>query len=123
AAADTLDWSNKEVKKEIDIDRLVRDLGNSSFAIRQAAGTRLALIGAPALPYLQKALDSKKLDLETMRRAQEVDKSIRDRTAWRRKETLLEENQPLFDHAKLTFVAGAEKRLGQRIDVIQIKNA
>jgi len=122
ATADTLDWSKKEVKKEVDIARLVRDLGNSSFAIRQAAATRLALIGAPALPFLEKALESKKLDLETMRRAQEVDKGIRDRTAWRRKEMLLEENQPLFDHAKLTFVLGVEKRLGQRIDVIQIRN-
>jgi hypothetical protein len=123
AVADSLDWSKKEVKEEFDIARLVKDLGHSAYAVRHSAATRLALIGEPSLPFLQKAINSKDLDLETLRRSQALRQRISDVAATRRKELLAEKNQPLFFRPKLTFVTAAEKRLGQNIDVVEVKIA
>jgi len=121
AAADTLDWSKKEVKEEIDIAKLVKELASSSYAIRNSASTKLALIGEPALPYLKTAIDKENLAIEALRRCQELHQRIGDVAAARRKELLANKNRPLFLRPKLTFVSNAEKRQGQSIDVINLK--
>jgi hypothetical protein len=123
AVAETLDWSKPEIKGEIDIAALVKDLSSSSYAVRNSATTKLALIGEPALPYLRKAIDDKELAIEALRRCQALHQSIGDVAAARRKELLADKNKPLFLRPTLTFVSNAEKRLGQSIDVIDIKIA
>jgi hypothetical protein len=120
AVADSLDWSKKDVQEEIDIPRLVKSLGSKVFQARQSANTKLLLIGEPALPVLQKAIDSKELDLETLRRCQTLRQQISDVAAARRKELLRESSAPLFVRPKLTFIANAEKRLGQNVDVVKV---
>lgn len=121
ATADTLDLTKKEVKEEIDIDRLVRDLRSSVYAVRQSANTKLNLIGEPALPALTKALDSPEFDLESKRRARELRDRINAVAAQRRKDLLDEKNRPLFGRPKLTFIANIEKRENVGVDIINIK--
>jgi hypothetical protein len=121
ATADSLDWSRKDVKEEINIPRLVKDLASPAYRVRQAADIKLILVGEPALPYLQKAIDSKELDLETLRRCQKLRDNIGDGAAERRKELLREQSFQIFFRPKLTFVTNVEKRQGQKIDGVQIK--
>jgi len=58
-------------KKDADeIEKLIKQLGSSKFAEREAASQRLEKIGQPALANLRKAAQSK--DLEISRRAKEL---------------------------------------------------
>jgi hypothetical protein len=99
------------------VEKLVTDLGDRRFRARNAASTRLALLGEPALPFLEKALDSP--DPETRQRAQMLKQQIVDAAAARRKELLSKDLtrplRPLF-----AYIPAAEKRLGQPIDVLRV---
>jgi hypothetical protein len=53
-----------------EIERLIKELGDDSFEVREAAGRRLAEIGAPALPALRKAADA--ADPEVRNRARRL---------------------------------------------------
>ncbi len=119
ATAEKLDLTKKEVKEEFDFPRLVKELGSSIYAVRQSATTKLALIGEPALPYLEKAMVEKQNDLEMKRRARDLRDRISAVAAERRKELLSE--KPLFIRPQLTFISKVEKRQGVNIDVIDIK--
>jgi hypothetical protein len=121
ANATSLDWSKKEVKEEINIPGLLKDLGSSLYPVRQSAATRLMLIGEPAMPYIDKALAEKGMTLETSRRTKAVREHITSIVAARRKELLDGTKQPLFVQPKLTYVAAAEKRAGRDIDVIRVE--
>jgi hypothetical protein len=121
AIADSLDMTKKEVKEELDIERLVRDLGSSVYSVRQSANTKLTLIGEPALPFLNKAIDTAKIELETKRRAQELRDRINAVAAQRRKELLDDKQKPLFASPKLTFIANVEKRQDVSVDIVQLK--
>ncbi|MBI1830078.1 MAG: hypothetical protein HYR84_01345 [Planctomycetes bacterium] len=123
ATADTLDLTKKEVKEELDLERLVRELGSTFYPVRQSATTKLTLVGEPALPYLAKAIESKEFDLEGKRRARDLRDRIHAVAAQRRKELLDERSRPVFDRPKLTFVANVEKRQGVSVDIIDIKLA
>jgi hypothetical protein len=121
AIADTLDLTRKEVKEEIDIERLVRDLRSAVYGVRQSANTKLALIGEPALPYLAKVLDASDFDLEAKRRARDLRERISSVAAERRKELLNPKSQELFLRPNLTFIANVEKRQEISVDIINIK--
>ena len=123
ATADSLDLTKKEVKEEIDMQRLVRDLGSSVYVVRQSANTKLTLIGEPALPHLAKAIDSNEFDLEGKRRARDLRDRINAVAAQRRKELLDAKNRPLFDRPKLTFIANVEIRQDVSVDIINFKLA
>jgi len=123
ASADTLDLTKKKVKEELDLERLVRDLGSTFYPVRQSATTKLTLVGETALPYLAKAIESKDFDLEGKRRARDLRDRINAVAAQRRKELLDEKSRPVFDRPKLTFVANVEKRQGVSVDIIDIKLA
>jgi hypothetical protein len=123
ATADTLDLSKAEVKEEIDIGRLVRDLGSTVYPVRQSANTKLLLIGEPALPYLAKAIESEDVNLEGKRRARDLRDRISAVAAQRRKELLDAKNRPLFDRPTMTFIANVEKRQDVSVDVINLKVA
>lgn len=119
ATAEKLDMTKKEVKEELDIPGLVKGMGSSVYAIRQSATTKLALIGEPALPYLEKAMVEKQNDLEMKRRARDLRDRISAVAAERRKELLAE--KPHFIRPQLTFISNVEKREGVNIDVINLK--
>jgi len=123
ATADSLDLTKKEVKEEIDMQRLVRDLGSSVYVVRQSANTKLTLIGEPALPHLAKVIDSKEFDLEGKRRARDLRDRINAVATQRRKELLDAKNRPLFDRPKLTFIANVEIRQDVSVDIINFKLA
>lgn len=70
--------STKE-KASKEIDRLIRQLGDDDFDVREAASKELEKIGEPALAALQKARGSD--DLEVRRRASRLVERISDRLA------------------------------------------
>jgi hypothetical protein len=118
--ADDEDPEHKTAVKEeaLDPEKLVRDLGDPRFRVRELATLKLRLLGEPALPALKKAMGSN--ILETARRAQRLWEQIGRVAAERRKE-LLAKNLPRDLRPTLTFVAKAEKLAGHRIDVVRIR--
>jgi hypothetical protein len=62
-----------------EVQQLVKQLGDDSFRVREAAAKRLAEIGRPAVVALREALRSQ--DVEVRRRAQRVLESIRSTLA------------------------------------------
>jgi hypothetical protein len=100
------------------IERLVRDLADNRYRVRQAAETRLALLGEPALPFIEKAVKSD--DLEVSRRAGRLHARISRAAALRRKE-LLSRRLTRTLRPALAFVPRAEERAGHRVHVVAIK--
>jgi hypothetical protein len=113
-----LDLDKKQSGDTVDIAKLVRDLGDAKYQVRQSATLRLRLIGEPALSYLDKAATEG--DLETTRRAQQLYKQISEVAAQRRKE-LLAKDLPRTLRPTFGFIAKAETRSQLPIDVIHIR--
>jgi hypothetical protein len=114
-----LDLSDKAGKGTdvADVQKLIRDLGDDRYAVREAAATKLNLIGEPALPLLEKAQDSD--DAEVARRSRELYDELARDAAQRRKD-LLDKKLPRV-HPTFLFVPAAETMDGQDIDVIRIR--
>jgi hypothetical protein len=100
------------------IEAMVRDLGNRRFRVRQAATTKLRLLGEPALAYLDKAIRSD--DLEVSRRARDLRDQIEQATAQRRKD-LLSKDLPKLVKPTYVFVARAETRGGCKVHIVNAK--
>ncbi len=116
-----LDLKGKDESKELlQVERLIKELGDARFRVRESATLMLRLAGEPVLPWLEKASSSS--DLEVARRAKKLRAQISEAAAARRKELLekdwLSRFQPTF-----ALIANAEKRVGRRIDVVRIKPA
>ena len=77
-----------ESQKLVEIEKLIRSLDSTTFRVRESAATRLLLLGEPALPHLQKALD-KPLSLEQKLRVGRLKTEIDRLADLRRKELLL----------------------------------
>jgi uncharacterized protein (TIGR03067 family) len=60
--------------EEKEIDRLIQQLGDDEFTLREAAGNDLEVIGEPALPALRKAATAD--DPEIRRRAEQIARAI-----------------------------------------------
>lgn len=107
-------------KESIDVEQLLRDLGDRQFHVRESATLKLRLLGEPALPRLDKARRS--AELEVARRADRLYRQIAETAAVRRKELLsadvLRSIRPTF-----AYVAEAEKRHGHAVDVVRIQLA
>lgn len=69
--------SNKESPSANELDALIRKLGSSKFAEREAAQRALAKIGLPAKPFLEAA--AKSPQTEVARRAKLLLRELRDR--------------------------------------------
>jgi hypothetical protein len=96
---------------------LVEKLGSSRYAERESAAVRLRLIGEPALPHLEQAIESS--EPEVRRRATLIKDRIVAATQERRKELLSKEAvRPV--HVLLGF-AKPESMDGQRVEVVRIK--
>jgi hypothetical protein len=100
-----------------DVQKLIRDLGDDRYAVREAAATKLSLIGEAALPLLDKARASD--DAEVARRAGELHDDLARDAAQRRKD-LLDKKLPRV-HPTFVFVPAAENVEGQAIDAIGIR--
>jgi hypothetical protein len=116
-----LDLKGKDDSKDLlQVERLIKDLGDNRYRVRESSTLMLRLAGEPVLPWLEKASASS--DAEISRRAKKLRTQISEAAAARRKELLerdwLSRFQPTF-----ALIPNAEKRLGRRIDVIRIKPA
>jgi hypothetical protein len=103
---------------EVDIEKLIADLGSKSYRVRETANLKISLLGEPALPYLAKAQEAKK-SLEIVLRAEKLSTQIKQLAADRRRAAL---SQNPFERIRPTFVMATdvEKRAGHTIDVIRI---
>jgi hypothetical protein len=119
---DDLDLSEKTGQRHdvVAVEKLVRDLGDDHYPVREAASTKLTLIGEPALPLLEKALKSD--DAEVRRRAADIKETIVTAAVERRKEAL---DKEALRHVRPTFgfAARAESLEGTRVDVLRVRLA
>jgi hypothetical protein len=122
AAGEGLDLSDKAARKEdvAEVERLIRDLGDDQYTVRESASTKLGLIGEPVLPLLEKAITS--TDLEVRRRAQDLKERILAAAADRRRELL---SKDLTHHLRPTFgfAPQPELRDGLRLEVVRVRLA
>src|SRR5207244_7836061 len=115
-----LDLSDKGAKKDdiAAVEKLIRDLGDNQYTVRESATTKLCLLGEPALPFIEKALKSP--DLEVRRRAEDIKDSIVAAAAARRKELLTKDlTRPLRPH--FAFAEKAETRDGPRVEIVRVR--
>ncbi|MCI0378051.1 MAG: hypothetical protein L0215_10615 [Gemmataceae bacterium] len=112
------DLVKKAKSENVDIEQLVRDLGDPIYRVRESANVKLRLVGEPALPCLEKVIG--KADLETSRRAQRLYGQISEVAAQRRKE-LLAKDLPKFVRPTFAFIPKAETRADVPVDVIHIR--
>ncbi|MBX9681973.1 MAG: hypothetical protein K2X38_24715 [Gemmataceae bacterium] len=111
------DLTRPDAPEKLDLDKLVADLGNSAYRIRQSANTKLLLLGEPALSRLRKAETSDNVELAG--RARKLREQIEAVVEIQRKSALAS-STPLM-RPRFTFVAGAEKRQETSIDVVKIR--
>ena len=100
------------------MEKLIRDLGDDDFEVRESASNRLRLIGEPALPLIEKALQSK--DAEVLRRAEELKPAIVAAAVARRKD-LLSKEAPWRIRPTFHFEAKAEERGGRKIETARVR--
>jgi hypothetical protein len=100
------------------VKKLVRDLGDDQFAVRESATTKLVLLGEPALPYVETALKSN--DPEVRRRAGRVKRRVVAVAEERRKE-LLSQALPRPVRPTFTFAPRAETVEGCRVELLRVK--
>lgn len=115
-----IDLTKKDQEDTVDIEQLVRDLGNERYPARASATTKLRLLGEPALPYLKKTLAATDTTLEVIRRAEKLIVEISTVAAERRRE-LLGKDLPSYVRPTFAWVAKAERRQGEAIDIVHIK--
>jgi hypothetical protein len=100
------------------VQKLIRDLGDDEFTVRESASMRLVLVGEPALPYLEKALTSD--DAEVRRRARQIKERIVAIAVARRKE-LLEKGSLHAVHPSFGFLRKPQTLDGVRVDVVRVR--
>jgi len=116
-----LDLKGKDESKELlQVDKLIKELGDPRFRVRESATLMLRLAGEPVLPWLEKASSSS--DLEVARRAKKLRSQISEAAAARRKE-LLEKDWLSRFQPQFALIPNAEKRVDRRVDVVRIKPA
>jgi hypothetical protein len=95
-----------------EIEKLVADLSSDDFDVREAASTKLGLIGPAVLPFLEKA--EKSTDAEARRRAGDLRREIEQVAALRKQEKAGGLLQKAF-HPSFAWKASAEERLGVKV--------
>jgi hypothetical protein len=117
---DVEQFDPKKLASKAEIEKLIADLASDDFETREAASTKLGLIGESTLPYLEKAEKSE--DAEVRRRAGELRAAFQEAADLRKQELakglLKKAFRPTF-----TLKLNAEKRgdvdihlLGMRFD-------
>jgi hypothetical protein len=118
AVGKDLDLSDAKGADAALLERLVKDLADDSYQVRETAQTKLALIGEPARPFLEKAIRSD--DAEQRRRAEELLDAIKTRAELVRKEAL-DKNLPHRIRPGFVLHPKAETLDGQSVDVVEVK--
>jgi hypothetical protein len=114
-----LDLSAKGRKDDVaEVEKLIRDLGSDEFEVRESASNRLALIGEPALPQIEKALKSD--DAEVRRRAEELKEKIVEAAVARRKD-LLSKEAPWRVRPTFHFEPKPETRGGHAVETARVR--
>ena len=111
------DLTRADAPEKLGLDKLVADLGNPAYRVRQSANTKLLLLGEPALVRLRKAEASDNVELAG--RARKLREQIETVVETQRK-SVLASSTPLM-RPRFTFVAAAEKRQETSIDVVKIR--
>jgi hypothetical protein len=101
-----------------EIEKLVADLGSDDFETRESAGTKLALVGEPALPLLVKA--EKSDDAEVRRSAGDLRRAIQAASDLRKKE-LAEGLVKRAFRPTFTLKLKAEKRAEADVHLLGMK--
>lgn len=103
-----------------EIEKLIRDLADSRFRVRESATAKLMLIGLPAIHYLDRAIKTGDADL--VARATKVRESIAATLEARRKEPLSKDSiQPL--RPTLGFVEKPTSQEGIDVETMVIRLA
>jgi hypothetical protein len=118
---DELDLSEKTGKDDVAaVAKLIRDLGDDTYAVRESATTKLTLIGEAALPQLEEALKSP--DAEVRRRAGAIKETIVATAVEHRKE-LLDKNALKHVRPVFGFARKGESLDGTRVEVVRVRLA
>ena len=112
-----LDGKDPRAEDVAAVEKLIEQLGDRSSRVRQSASLKLSLIGAPALPYLDKAVTSR--DREVAARARRLKGRIERIVEARRRDVL---SQSLLSKisARWGDFPSAETRQGVPIDIIKM---
>jgi hypothetical protein len=112
-----LDGDDRQADDVATVKKLIEELGNPNFRVRQSATLKLSLIGPPALPYLEKALESP--DREVVARARRLRTQIEATVEARRQDVL---SQSLLSKlsARWGDFPNAETRKGVPIDIVKM---
>jgi hypothetical protein len=119
AGTEGLDLSDKGPRDDVaTVEKLIRDLGDEDFEVRESASRRLALIGEPALPLIEKA--TKARDAEVRRRAEDLKAEVVAAATARRRE-LLSKEAPWRIRPTFHFEAKPEERAGQAVETARVR--
>lgn len=113
--ADPQEFDPKAGAGKAEIEKLVADLAADDYDTREAASTRLALIGDPILPYLEKLPDA-----EARRRADELRTQIQHVAALRKQELASGLLKKAF-HPTFGYKANAEQRAGASVHLLALR--
>lgn len=112
-----LDGDDRRAQDVAEVEKLVEQLGDRDFRVRQSASLKLSLIGPAALPYVDKAAKSR--DREVAARARRLKARI-ERTALARKKDVLSQSLLSKVSARWGDFPNAETRQGTPIDIVKM---
>jgi len=115
---DVEQFDPKVEASKAEIEKLIADLGSDDFETREAATTKLGLIGDATLPYLEKAEKSE--DAEVRRRAGDLRKTLQGVAELRKKE-LAEGLAKKAFRPTFTLKRNAEKRADANVHLMGMR--
>ncbi len=112
-----LDGDNVQADDVATVRKLIKELGDPDFRVRQSASLKLSLIGSPALPYLEKAVKSE--DREVAIRARRLRQRIQNSIEARQRDVL---SKSLLSNLTVRWgdFPKAETRKGLPIDILKM---
>ena len=112
-----LDGDDVQANDVATVEKLITELGDPSFRVRQSASLKLSLIGSPALPFLEKAVKSQ--DREVAIRARRLRQRIQNSLEARQRDVL---SKSLLSNLTVRWgdFPKAETRKGLPIDILKM---
>lgn len=112
-----LDGEDRRAKDVAAVKKLIEELGDADFRVRQSATLKLSLIGPPALPFLNEAVQSR--DREIAARARRLKARI-ERTIEARRNDVVSQSLLGKVSARWGDFPNAETRQGVPIDIVKM---
>ena len=112
-----LDGEQAQADDVATVEKLIKELGDPNFRVRQSATLKLSLIGPPAVPYLDKALKSK--DAEVVAQARRIRLRIKGSIEARHEDVF---SQTLLENLSVRWgdFPKAESRQGLAVDILKM---